>query len=136
MSGTVSDLHIHNSGELVSAGTAVATILPDGVPLVVHAAIPNKDIGFVQTGLPARIRVDAYPFQQFGTVDGEVRKVFPNAGGEESFRVTLTLLEDSIEVSGNTMPLFPGLTVEAEVLTDKHRLLSVIFFKFKQKVIK
>ena len=129
VSGMIAELKVSNPGELVSVGTVIATVVPDGVPLVVNATVPNKDIGFLKPGLEARIKIDAYPFQQFGTVTGRVAKVFPNTGNEKDFKIMLELLKDTIDVKGRMMPLFPGLTVQAELLTTKQRLLNLLFEK-------
>jgi len=125
VAGTISALKIGNAGELVSAGAGVASIAPEGVPLVVEATLPNKDVGFVRPGLDARIKVDAYPFEQFGVVRARVERVLPASDG--NFLVTLRLLEDRICQGGSELYLFPGLTVEADMLTGKQRLIRLLF---------
>ena len=129
VSGTIAELKVNNSGELIAAGAMVASVAPDGVPLVVEAAVENKDIGFVKPGLEARIKVDAYPFQQFGTVPGQVVRVLPSSGNDSNFTVHLRLLQDRVGAQDSSLYLFPGLTVQAEMLTAKQRLLSMLFKK-------
>lgn len=127
VSGTISALKIGNAGELVSAGAVVASIAPEGAPLVVEASLPNKDVGFVRPGLDARIKVDAYPFEQFGVVPARVEHVLP--GNDANFLIKLRLLEDRIRHGGSELYLFPGLAVEADMLTGKQRLIRLLFKK-------
>ena len=125
VAGTIADLKTKNTGELVGAGTTVATIVPEGVPLFVNADVPNKDIGFVKPGIEARVKIDAYPFEQFGTVPARVETVLPALGGK-NFPIRLRLLQDHLDVKGSKILLFPGLTAKAELLTSKQRLLDVL----------
>ncbi len=96
-------------------------------PLVVKAAVPNKDIGFVKVGMSAQIKVDAYPFGQFGSLPARVRQIVPNVGNEDNFTMTLELLQNSIKAEEHEIQLFPGLTVQAEVQTRNQRLFELLF---------
>jgi len=124
--GLVAELKVSAAGELLTAGQMVATIVPDGVPLVVEAAVPNSDIGFVRTGVDGRVKVDAYPFQQFGTLPGRVRTVLPGLGRDNNFTVRLDLLQSKIAAKDGDLPLFPGLAVEVDLLTVRQRLINLI----------
>jgi HlyD family secretion protein len=126
VAGIVAEMKIANAGELVNVGQMVATVVPDGVPLVIEAAVPNRDIGFVKPGIDGRVKVDAYPFQQFGTLRGRVRTVLPGLGRDNNFIVRLDLLETRLAAGDTPLPLFPGLAVEAELFTSRQRLITMI----------
>jgi multidrug resistance efflux pump len=126
VAGIVADMKVANAGELVNVGQLVATVVPDGVPLVVEAAVPNRDVGFVKPGIEGRIKIEAYPFQQFGTLRGRVRTVLPGLGRDNNFTVRLELLETRLAAGDTTLPLFPGLAVDAELFTSRQRLISMI----------
>jgi membrane fusion protein, hemolysin D len=129
VAGTVTELKVRNSGEVVSAGQAIAVIVPEGVPLVVDAQVPNRDVGFVRVGSLARIKVDAFPFQRFGTLEGRVLKVFPNAGEGDKFSVKIGIDSPHLKVGDERVTMFPGLAVQADVLTSRQRLLSLLLRK-------
>ena len=126
VAGLVADLKVSSPGELLTPGQLVATIVPDGVPLVVEAVVPNGDIGFVRVGVDGRIKVDAYPFQQFRTLPARVRTVLPGLGRDNSFTVRLDLLRTTLASTDGDLPFFPGLAVEAELLTTRQRLMDVV----------
>ena len=98
-------------------------------PLVIKATVPNKDIGFVKVGMSAQIKVDAYPFGQFGSVPARVQQIVPNVGNEDNFTMTLELLQNSIKADEYQLQLFPGLTVQAEIQTRNQRLFELLFSK-------
>jgi hypothetical protein len=75
--------------------------------------------------LEAQVKVDAYPYEQFGTVPAIVETVLPAIGGS-NFPIKLRLLRDRLNVKGTEILLFPGLTVEAGLLTTKQRLLELV----------
>lgn len=124
VAGTIVELKVKATGDLVSAGP-IATVVPEGVPLMVEAEVPNKDIGFVKPGLAARIKVDAFPSQQFGTVPAEVVRVLPSMS-TGNFSVLLRLLDTKLGAAGNEVHVFPGLTVEAQLLTSKQRMWRLL----------
>jgi HlyD family secretion protein len=126
VSGTIAELKVRNVGEIIAAGAQVATIVPSGVPLMVETSATNQDIGFVKPGVIARIKVDAFPFQQFGTARGQVTQVLPAVGTNAGFVVHLDLLDQSLTLDGTQHHLFPGLTVQADLVTGRRRLLDVL----------
>ncbi len=126
VSGIVAEMKVASVGQLVAVGQVVGTVVPDGVPLIVEAAVPNRDVGFVRPGIEGRVKVDAYPFQQFGTLRARVRTVLPGLGRDNNFTVRLELLDATFAAGGTTLPLFPGLAVDAELFTSRQRLVNLI----------
>ena len=92
--------------------------------------VKNKDIAGVQEGIGARVKVNAYPFRQYGTVPAEVTRVFPRLD-TPSFYVRLRLERNFIKVNGKPVTLEPGLDVEVDLLTQRKRILQLIFNKMR-----
>jgi multidrug resistance efflux pump len=126
--GVIADMKLRTAGEVVTAGMPVAAVLPEGVQLMVQATVANKDSGFVRAGLEAHVKVDAYPFQHYGTVPARVSAVLPVIGEGNSFAVKLQLLKASLRPrAGSEARLFPGLTVQAELMTASMRVADLLF---------
>ena len=79
-------------GDLVGAGKPVATLLRIG-SLWVRAYLPEARLGFVQPGLPAKVRVDSFPGKDFR---GTVRRIFRQ--GEFTPRNVQTHEERALQV--------------------------------------
>jgi membrane fusion protein, hemolysin D len=79
VSGIVQQLAVTTIGQVVTSGQSLMTIVPPDVDLEVEAMILNKDVGFVRAGQPAVIKVEAFPFTRYGTIDGTVSKISPDA---------------------------------------------------------
>lgn len=126
--GEITTLSYNSAGQSVGAGSRVAVIVPTNARPVVFAIVANKDIAGIKEGLSARIKIDAYPFRQFGMINGTVTRVFPLADKPE-FAVRLQLEKNYILVNGREETLEPGLTVQVDLLTERKRILELIFKK-------
>lgn len=126
VAGTVAEVRTAAAGELVSTGQKVAVVVPTGEPLVARVQVPNKDIGDVEAGQSVNLKIQAYPHQQFGVVPGRVENVFPNTGASENFTVEVALLQDHLVAQGDTVDLFPGLALQADIIAGKQRLLHLL----------
>jgi HlyD family secretion protein len=87
--------------------------------------LPDKDVAFVEKGLAAKLKFEAFPFQDYGVVEGTVIEVSPdstNKDGVNYYKVTIAL--SKTEISGVT--LRPGLSVNAEIITERRSILSLL----------
>jgi hemolysin D len=79
ISGTVQQLAVTTVGQVVASGQSLLTVVPTEGPIEIEALIANSDIGFVEPGQPAVVKVDAFPFTRYGTIDGSVSMVSRDA---------------------------------------------------------
>jgi multidrug resistance efflux pump len=126
VAGTIAELKVKNAGEIVATGVALATVVPADGQLFIEAKVTNRDIGFLRPGIEARVKVDAFPFQQFGTARARVSKVVPAVGSNASFVVQLEMLDQKLTVNGADYHLFPGLAVHVDLITGRRRMLEVL----------
>ena len=136
VSGIITNLSVRGNGEVLQSGQTVATIAPDGAHLVVEAQLLNKDIAFIEKGLPAKLKFDAFPFQDYGIVEGTVIDVSPDAQVDKEFgsfyKVTISPKTTRIIAKGKTVPLRPGLAVSAEIVTDRKSILGLLLEPFRK----
>ena len=128
VTGEITALNFNTQGQSVGAGSKVATIIPTGVRSIVMVAIANKDVAGVREGTKAKVKVDAYPFRQFGTVPAKVASVYPIADKPE-FAVRVELEKNFIKVNKKQKPLEPGLTVQVDLLSERKRIIELLFKK-------
>lgn len=132
VAGVVTYLAVHGAGPVVQEGDVVANIAPAGARLVAEVRIPNEHIGKVHPGLPAKILIDAFPYQQYGVFDGKVLTVSPDAiagpNGESFYRAVVIPDVTSLRTGA---VLSAGLALEARIVTDKRTMLSLFLDPFK-----
>jgi HlyD family secretion protein len=143
----VKDLTTHTLGSVVSAGTVLLSLVPLEEPLVAEVQLPNEDVGFVHTGQHVKLKLAAYPFQQYGLLEGRVQQVSPDAdavGDQEptthptertvdrgalpamSYRVLITLQQQTLNSQGQVLRLTPGMRVIAEIHQGSRTVLQYV----------
>lgn len=132
MSGQVVRLTVHGSGEVVQPGQVVAEVAPAGAALVLQAQVSNADIGRVRVGQRAKVKMDAFPFQEYGAVNGTVTEIAPDAELDEhgmaTYRVTLAL-QPPRATGRHVINLKLGMTGTAEIIVGRRRIIELFFQK-------
>jgi HlyD family secretion protein len=114
----------------VQGGEELLSIVPDGQELQLEVKVLNRDIGFVHEGMKAKVKMATFPFQEFGTVDGEVVQVSPNAVVDKQlglvFPTRIRLNKHSTLVRGQEIAFTPGMAASGEIMTRKKSILTFI----------
>ena len=114
----------------VQAGEELLSILPDGEELMLEVKVLNRDIGFIREGMKAKVKMATFPFQEFGTIDGEVVKVSPNAIVDKElglvFPTRIKLSKHALKVRGKDVALTPGMTATGEIVTGRKSILTFV----------
>ncbi|MEC9265760.1 MAG: HlyD family type I secretion periplasmic adaptor subunit [Pseudomonadota bacterium] len=130
VSGTVQQLAVHTVGGVVQPAEPLMVIVPDDAVLEARAQVLNKDRGFVDFGDAAEIKLEAFNFTKYGTLDGEVRTVSTDAVEDENlglvYDTRVTLFANSIRADGKDVPLSPGMSVTVEIKTGKRRIIEFL----------
>lgn len=79
ISGTILQMKLRNSGQVVQSGEAIAEIAPLHAPLLIKAYVQAKDISKIKVGEKVQMRVSACPYPDYGTLKGHVTVVAPDA---------------------------------------------------------
>lgn len=137
--GTVFALPISKPGSVVQPGEMVAQIAPKNAAYVLKAQIPSQQSGFLNVGMPVKIKFDAYPFQDYGVVQGRVNWISPdskiqqsNQGNVETYELEIVLPNPYIKTANKRIPLIPGQTANAEVIIRQRRVIDFILDPFKK----
>ena len=128
VSGTVQQLAVHTVGGVVTPAQPLMVIVPDDHPLEIEAFLENKDIGFVNSGQSATVKVEAFPYTKYGTLQGEVVNVSGDAINDEKrgliYSTRVTLAQTDIAVENKRVKLSPGMAVSVEVKTGTRRVME------------
>ncbi len=131
ISGMVTELITFTEGGVVQGGGEVMRIVPVEQPVEIETLFSNRDMGFLQTGQQSRIKLDAYPFERFGTLNGTVTEISADSIGTPTgvlaYKVRVLPEARGLEVNGELFSLRPGMTVEVDVITSDRTLISYFF---------
>lgn len=130
VTGTVSMINIDNVGEVANPGETFAEIVPQQAPLVLSALLPNREAGFVKVGMPVQMKFDAFPYQDYGVVDGKVLSVSPDAKMDERlgavYQVEISLDQTNLDHQHQPIHFKAGQTATAEIVVRQHRIMDVL----------
>ncbi len=137
VAGRVTNL-IAETGNSIHSGMSLMTVMPAQAELRAVLLVPTRAYGFVQTGQFARLRFDAFPYQRFGSYQGQVIKtaqaiVLPNEVDmpvtvqEPVYRVEVQLESQQIRAFNNDVPLQSGMLLSADIVLEQRSLLAWLF---------
>jgi hemolysin D len=162
IAGTVQQLAVSSLGQVVASGQPLLTLVPFDQPLEIKAMVANQDIGFVEAGQNAVVKVDSFPFTRYGTIDGSVERVSRDAVDERDatelsdainaarpqgatpgspaktqnlvFPATIRLAKRTMDIDGKEVALVPGMAVSVEIKTGKRRAIDYLLSPLHEMV--
>lgn len=118
-------------GSVVREAETLFTLVPLAAVLEAELAIEPSDIGRVALDQRVRIKLDAFPYQEHGTVDGVLRTVsegaFPRGrenSGDTAYRGRVALEHAGLRGVADAVRLMPGMTLVGEIQVGRRNLLA------------
>jgi adhesin transport system membrane fusion protein len=130
--GRVNRVLVTTRGGTVQPGQPLVEIVPSEESLLVEARVRPQDIAFVRIDQDARVAITAYDRSIYGTLDGRVVAISPDAVAEERtgetyyvvrVRTSANALRDR---NGRPLPIGPGMVAEVDMLGDTRTVLEYI----------
>lgn len=131
MAGIVSRLNFRTPGGFVNTGDVMLELVPTGEALMIEARIMPQDISRIRVDDDVRIRLSAYDSAKYGSVDGRVIRISPDAvvddrnQGASHYLVDVAIEGELIlEETGLAVTLIPGMTATVDVLSGKRTVFE------------
>jgi len=129
--GTIDQLSTFTIGGIASAGEELMRIVPSDQAVEIEAIFTNSDVGFLEIGQTANIKLDAFPAERFGYVEGLLKDVSADAveisEGVWGFLIRVEPNEPTLVSGDSSFDLKPGMTATIDVITDERRIISYFF---------
>ena len=137
VAGTVLGLTGLSHGSYIAPGQVIGAISPDD-RLVVEALAAGRAIGLVRIGQKVKLQVDAYPYTEWGMLDGTVAQIAGDAisvgaAGSGSpaqpfFRVLIEPAGTALRLpNGTAGEIKKGHSVNARFLVARRSLLQMLY---------
>jgi hemolysin D len=149
--GVVQQLAMHTIGGVVTPAQTLMIIVPSESHLEVEAMISNRDIGFIESGQEAAIKIDTFNFTRYGVLHGKVLNVSLDAitrdkpqdrnsekslgaettsseprGQELIYLARISLDRTQMQVDSKKVNLAPGMAVTVEIKTGQRTIISYL----------
>lgn len=130
--GFINKLLIHTVGGVVSPAEKLIALVPAESPLIISTLVQNKDIGFIAQAMAASIKVDAFNFQRYGTLDGQVSHIAKDSIEDKElglvYEVYVEPRTTSLLVEGVATPITTGMSVTAEIKVGTRRIIEFFLY--------
>lgn len=124
-------------GSIAREAEPFFTLVPLGASLEAEVQIESRDVGYLKLNAPVHVKVDAFPFQKHGMLEGSLRTI-----SQDSFRrepggsnVADAYYAGRVKLNAaklDNMPpetaLLPGMTLSAEVWVGKRSVMSYLLW--------
>jgi adhesin transport system membrane fusion protein len=134
--GNVNRVLVSTVGSSVAPNQPIVEVVPSADTLTVEALVSPKDIASVRVGQKARINISAYESAVYGSMDGEVVTISPDATvdertGDSHYTVRVRTYADSLrDRSGRKLAIGSGMTADVNLLGDKRSILAYLLTPF------
>lgn len=139
VSGTVFDLQAKGPGFVVQTSEPILKLVPED-SLVARVFITNQDIGFVREGMPVDVRVDSFPFSEFGDIKGQLIHIGSDALPPNDvhpfyrFPADVELNQQYLTIADKEIDLQSGMSVSANIKIRKRTVMSIFTELFTKQV--
>ncbi len=130
--GVVFELASKLPGAVTQPGQTLLQVVPNE-SLTAQVQVANADIANIQVGMPVDIRIDAYPFTEFGSVKGMISKVgsetvpvTQQAPRSTVFPVEVRLDRQFLDRRSQRFSLTPGMTITSLIKVRQRAPISYV----------
>ncbi len=162
--GMVQQLSVHTIGGVVTPAQTLMVVVPAESRIEIEAMISNRDIGFVEVGQDAAIKVDTFNFTRYGLLHGKILSISQDAisrekpqdktsdrlagaesgsseprGQELVYAARISLDRTHMELENKRVNLSPGMAVTAEIKTGSRSIISYLLsplVRYKQESLR
>ena len=139
MTGKIFDLQA-SPGFVANPTQKLMKIVPQE-NLIAEVFITNQDIGFVKEGMTVDVRIDSFPFSEYGDIQGEIISIGSDALPPDQiydfyrFPAKIKLDSQTLNTSGREIPLQSGMSVSTNIkLREDRRVISLFLERFTKEV--
>ena len=131
IAGIVYGMIPSSAGYAASAGETLVKVVPGG-EIEAKIYITNQDVGFMKPGMKAQIRVDAFPYTQFGSITGSLKSVgtLPLEPDQQNpmprFPAYVKIDKDYLEKDGEKYEISAGQSVQVNLILRDKRVISLL----------
>lgn len=128
VSGVITEVAVTQTGDKVQSAKPLASIAPEGARAVVELEIDEKDRAFLREGQTVKLKFNAFPYERYGLISGDLEYVAPAAHAAQDkkliYKGRASLERDYFMVEGQKHPLRYGMTATAEIVVRKRRIID------------
>jgi HlyD family secretion protein len=133
----VLDVAQRSVGSVMKEAEPLYTLVPLNSPLEAEVLVEGRDVGQVKTASLTRVKLEAWPFQKHGTLEGEVRTLSEDvfnpdpkkdAEARPHYKARVKLTSTELRNVPSSFRLIPGMAVTAEIKAGERSVISYFLY--------
>ncbi|WP_409212582.1 HlyD family type I secretion periplasmic adaptor subunit [Pseudomonas moraviensis] len=131
--GIVKDIEVSTIGGVIAPNGQVMQIVPLDEQLLIETRISPRDIAFIHPGQAAKVKITAYDYSIYGSLDGEVVTISPDTIQDEAkpeifyYRVFIRTSSDELRnKAGKRFAIVPGMIATVDIRTGEKTVLDYL----------
>jgi len=128
--GVINKFNITTIGAVAQPGQLIAEIVPLDDTLLIEAKIRPQDVAFITVDQEAQIKLTAYDYRKYGSLDGRVTRISADTitepDGETYYRVILKTDASRLVKDNKNLPIIPGMVATVDILTGNKSVLDYL----------
>jgi HlyD family type I secretion membrane fusion protein len=129
--GIVQELAVTTPGQSVGSNQPIMKLVPTGGGLVIEARVDNQDVGYARVGQDATVKVRAFDFLRYGTLEGRVERIAADASvdpdsGTYPYRIIVRADRADLGDGEHRLAVVPGMIVDVDLRVAERTVLSYL----------
>ena len=130
INGVIQKLYVNTVGGVIKPGEDLVEIVPTDEVLWLEVKIKPSDIAFIYPGQKAVVKVSAYDFAIYGSLEGEVVHISADTEKDKKERAFYTIhiktKKNYLGTKAHPLKIIPGMTVNVDIMTGKKTVMEYI----------
>lgn len=133
--GIILEVADRSVGSVVREAETLVTVVPADARLELRADLLSRDVSFVRVHDPVFVKLEAYPFQRYGALNGRLEVVSPDSVARKAgdsvnvvFPARIQLDDTPAQLASRGIHLGAGLVATAEIKTGERSIASYVLY--------
>jgi len=128
--GTINRVLVTTVGGIIKPGMPIVELIPLDDTLLIEAEVQPQDIAFLRLGQPARVKLTAYDYSRYGSLDAHVENIsadaITNDQKQSVYVIKIRTLKSSLSTADGDLPILPGMVAEVDILNGKKSIMRYL----------
>ncbi len=134
VNGVILNANYNTVGSYINQSKSIAEIVSSDSELKIETYITNKDIARIEKGQKVVIKLEAYDYQKYGTLDGTIDYISPSAIVDKELGAVYKVKIKFDKNQNSNIEVLPGMTVTLETKSGKQRIIEYFLEPFKKNI--
>jgi multidrug resistance efflux pump len=131
MAGKVNFVTSLEENQMIKSGQELLYILPDGVGYHGEMLLGQYNFGKVRKNQEVIVKFQSYPFQEFGTVKGQISYI-SDMPKDTAYLVRVNFPNGLVTTTNKKLPFRNGMTASGEIVTENLKLIEKLFYDIRK----